>query len=97
MRQLSTPILLGADFIIMYAGCPLHWASQLQTKIALSTTESDFIGLSMALCMTIPIMETIKKELHKLGFWFGSTKPTFHCQVFEENHGAVEIATIPKI
>jgi len=36
-------------FIIMYVRCPLHWASQLQTKIALSTTKSEFINLSMAL------------------------------------------------
>jgi len=80
----------------MYASYPLHWASQLQTEIALSTMESEFIGLSMALRMTIPIMETIKK-LHRLGFRFGSTKPTVHCQVFEDNSGAIEIATMPKI
>jgi len=83
-------------YIIMYTGCPLHWASQLQTKIALSTTKSKFIGLSMALCMTIPIMEMIK-ELHRLGFWFGSTKPTIHCQVFQDNSSVIEMATVPKI
>jgi len=36
-------------YIIMYAGCPITWASQLQTEIALSSIESEFIGLSMAL------------------------------------------------
>jgi len=82
-------------YIIMYASCPLHWASQLQTKIALSTTESKFIGLSMALRTTIPIMEMIK-ELHRLGFWFGSTKPTIHCWVFEDNSGTIKLATMPK-
>jgi len=41
-------------------------------------------------------METIK-EMHKLGFWFGSTKSTDHCWVFEDNSRAIEIATIPKI
>jgi len=41
-------------------------------------------------------METIK-ELHKLGFRFGSTKMTVHCQVFEDNSGAIEIAIFPKI
>jgi len=79
-----------------YASCPLHWASQCQTKITLSTTESKFIGLSMALYTTIPIMETTK-ELHKLGFQFGSTMPTVHHQVFEDTSGVIEIVTIPKI
>jgi len=36
-------------YIIMYAGCPITWASQLQNEIALSSTESELIGLSMAL------------------------------------------------
>jgi len=46
--------------------------------------------------MTIPIMEMVK-ELHKLGFQFGSTKLTVHCLVFEDNSGTIEIATVPKI
>jgi len=34
----------------MYVGCLITWASQLQTKIALSSTEeSELIDLSMAL------------------------------------------------
>jgi len=80
----------------MYAGCPLHWASQLQTEIALSTTKSKFIGLSMALCTTILIMETVK-ELDKLGLQLSSTKPTIHCQVFEDNSSVIKIATVPEI
>jgi len=71
-------------------------ASKLQTKITLSTTKSEFISLNMALHMTIPIIATIK-ELHRLGFRFGSTEPTIHCWVFKDNSRAIEIATIPKI
>jgi len=37
---------------------------KLWTEIALSTTMSKFIGLSMGLCTTMPIMEMIK-EIHK--------------------------------
>ena len=35
-------------YIINYAGCPLLWKSQLQTEIALSSTESEYTGLSYA-------------------------------------------------
>jgi len=83
-------------YIIMYASCPVHWISQLQTEIALSTTESKFIGVSMALQATIPLME-MAKELNKLSFKLGSTKPRVHCCVFEDNCSALEIAIIPKI
>ena len=37
-------------YIILYYGCPLIWKSQLQTEIALSSTESAYTGLSYALC-----------------------------------------------
>jgi len=74
-------------YFIMHASCPIHWALQLQTEVALSSTESEFIGLSMALHATIPIMETMK-ELHSFGFNFTSTKSTVHCHVFEDNCSA---------
>ena len=31
---------------IMYAGCPILWKSQLQTKIVLSSTASNYTSLS---------------------------------------------------
>ena len=42
-------------YIILYYGCPLIWKSQLQTEIALSSTESKYTGLSYALCEDIPL------------------------------------------
>ena len=38
-----------------YAGCPISWASKMQTQTALSTTEGEYIALSMALREQIPI------------------------------------------
>ena len=81
-------------YIIMYAGCPITWASQLQTEIAMSSTESEFIGLSMALQTTIPLMELVK-DLKLQGFNMVSTKFIVHCQVFEDNSGVLKIANVP--
>ncbi len=80
----------------MYAGCPITWAPQLQTEIALSSIESKFIGLSIALQTTIPLMELVK-ELKLQGFNMVSTKPIIHCQVLEDNSGALETAKVPKM
>lgn len=42
-------------YIIMYHGCPILWKSQLQTEINLSSTESEYTGLSYALRDAIPV------------------------------------------
>ena len=82
-------------YVINYAGCPITWASKLQTQMALSTTEAEYIALSMALRETIPLMELIQ-EMQTKGFDCTATKPTVHCRVFEDNSGALEIATVHK-
>jgi hypothetical protein len=55
------------SYILYYRGCPLFWASQLQTEFAMSSTEAEYIGLSRALHETIPIIELLK-EMQELGF-----------------------------
>ena len=47
-------------FVIMYAGCPITWGSKLQTEIALSTTESEYIALSSAIREVIPFLGLMK-------------------------------------
>ena len=78
-------------YIISYAGCPILWKSQLQTEIALSSTESEYTGMSYALREAIPIMELLK-ELRRNKFPVHSSTATIHCKVFEDNTGALEIA-----
>ena len=78
-------------YIIMYKGCPVTWKSQMQTEIALSSTESEYTGLLYALREVIPIMELLR-EMKRHGFGIKSTKPNVHCKVFEDNSGALEIA-----
>ncbi len=82
-------------YIISYAGCPVMWKSQLQTEIALSSTESEYCGLSYALRDAIPIMELLK-EMKRFKFPIKTAKAKVHCKVFEDNSGALEIATVHK-
>jgi hypothetical protein len=82
-------------YIIMYAGCPILWKSQMQTEIALSSTESEYCGLSYALRDAIPIMELLK-ELKAFKFPIRTSQAQVHCKVFEDNSGALEIATTHK-
>ena len=43
-------------YLISFANCPIAWTSKLQTEIALSTTEVEFIALSEGLQSTIPLL-----------------------------------------
>jgi hypothetical protein len=51
--------LSRTGFVICYANCPIIWCSKLQTKIAISTTEAEYIAISHALGETIPIQNLI--------------------------------------
>ena len=82
-------------YVLTYAGCPLIWASKLQTEIALSSTESEYIALSQALREVIPLM-ALMKEARKQGFDI-APKASIHCTAFEDNTGALEMARVPKM
>jgi hypothetical protein len=51
-------------FIIYNAGCPIYWKSKLQTEIALSTAEVEYITMSQALRETIPLA-TLMQEMNE--------------------------------
>ena len=56
-----------SGLIIQYAGCPLTWASKLQTLTALSTTEAEYMALSMAMREQLPLIQLLKEVVaHKV-------------------------------
>ena len=95
MSHMSRTARSRHGHVIYCAGCPILSKSQLQTEIALSTTESEYAGASYALRDAIPIME-ILKELKRYGFNVITTKADVRCAVFEDNSGALEMLKIDK-
>jgi hypothetical protein len=83
-------------FVILFAGCPLFWGSRLQTEIALSTTEAEYIALSTALRETIPLINLLQ-ELKDMKFIDDFQVPKVLCKAFEDNSGALELAQTPKM
>ena len=79
-------------YIILYYGCPFIWKSQLEMEKALSSTESEYTGLSYTLHEAILLM-TLLEELKEQGFPVDKTKAWIQCKDFEDNSGAIEIAT----
>ena len=86
-----------SGYLITYSGCPISWASKMQTEIALSTTESKYISLSTSLRETIPMMRLIQEFKHKFKSVNVTCTPTINCTLFEDNTGALELANTPKM
>ena len=79
-------------YVITIANCPVLWVSKLQTEIALSILESEFIALSSSFRSLIPVKRLIEETLSGLDIKTQvrySTKST----VFEDNAGALQLAT----
>jgi hypothetical protein len=74
----------------------LFLSSKLQTEVVLSTTESEYVGLSESLRITI-VMMNLLKEMQEFGFHISKTTPTVHCKLFEDNAGAIHLAKVPKM
>ena len=88
-------VLSRTGYIIYYAGCPIHWVSKLQTEIALSTTESEYIALSQSMRDVIPMMNLLD-EFRKILF-IEEKIPSVRCTVFEDNTSCISVATAPSM
>jgi hypothetical protein len=56
----------GSGYLITYAACPVVWASKMQTGIALSTTEAEYISLSKAIREVIPFIDLFTELKQKV-------------------------------
>ena len=82
--------------IITYAGCPITWASKLQTLTAMSTTKTEYMALSMVMCEHLPLLELLREVIdNKVDTAFQPA--TIHCKAFEDNSRAVKMAKLPKL
>ena len=82
-------VLSRTGYVIMYAGCPITWGSKMQTEIALSTTESEYIALSTAMREVIPFMNLMKEIADTFGLL--TRKPVFCCTVWEDNESCITV------
>jgi Reverse transcriptase (RNA-dependent DNA polymerase) len=83
-------------YLISIGGCPLTWTSKLQTEVALSTMEAEYIALSQSMRELLPIRELVREMSTTMGY-----KKEFeirtHSKVFEDNNGALTLASSPRM
>jgi len=83
-------------YVITLGNTPVTWSSKLQTEIALSTLEAEYIALSSSLRELIPVRRLLGEIGTVLHLEFCNPS-LMHSQVFEDNNGALALAESPKM
>ena len=83
-------------YVLTLGGCPLLWVSRLQSEIALSTLEAEYIALSQAMRDLLPMRRIVKEVSASLGLP-SDYAATMKSTVFEDNNGALGLASSPKL
>ena len=83
-------VLSRTGFVICYANCPIIWCRKLQTEIALSTAEAEYIAMSQALREAIPL-QNLTKEINCI-FPLHTSDTNFCLTVHEDNQSTIAMA-----
>jgi len=83
-------------YVLTLGGCPISWSSKLQTEIALSTTEAEFIALSQAMRELIPTRRLLAEISEQMRLQ-GDSPVLIKSTVFEDNNGAISTAKAVKM
>jgi Reverse transcriptase (RNA-dependent DNA polymerase) len=83
-------------YIITLGGCPILWKSKLQTEISLSTLESEYSALSASMRTLLPLRSLLTEVVMVLRLP-PQFRSSIRCRVFEDNNGALLLATKHRI
>lgn len=80
-------------YVITFSDCPVIWVSKLQTAIALSTMEAEYIALSQSCKDLFPIMDLINEISTTMKLPF-QPSPHLHVKIHEDNVGALTLGKL---
>ena len=83
-------------YVFTLGGCPIQWSSKLQSDIALSTTEAEYIALSQAMRELLPLRQLLCKMVQKTQL-VGGENIAIKLTVFEDNSGAIATTNAVKM
>ena len=82
-------------YVINLADCPVLWKSRLQTEIALSTMEAEYVALSTSCRDLFPLIDLTKEicSIFKMDMVVKDTAD-MHIKVHEDNVGALALGKL---
>lgn len=83
-------------YVLLLANCPVLWVSKLQSLIAASTMEAEYVALSQSMRDLIPMRRMMTLVCNTI---LGKGKYTakIYSTVFEDNNGALTLARAPRM
>eukprot|EP00733_Pompholyxophrys_punicea_P000483 Pompholyxophrys_punicea_v1_NODE_136_length_3267_cov_3.636364.p3 type:complete len:181 gc:universal NODE_136_length_3267_cov_3.636364:718-176(-) len=86
-----------SGYLVTLGGTPVVWSSKLQTEIALSTQEAEYIALSTGMRELIPLHRLIAELAESLGIEREQVSKV--SAVWEDNQAALQLASsgLPKM
>ncbi len=75
-------------YVICVSNCPVLWTSKLQTKIALSTMETEYVALSSSCCDLFPLID-VTQEICSALLLHPPDTAQMHIKISEDNAGAL--------
>ena len=81
-------------YLIPLCNCPIIWVSKLQTPIALSMMEAEYIVLSQACRDLFPSIDLVNELSATLNLTSTTTLPRLHIRVHEDNVGALTLGKL---
>ena len=84
-----------SGFVFFLGECPVHWVSTLQSLATLSSTESEYIALSDAMRVLLPLRGVVAE----LATCLNKKNPiaVVKSKIFEDNKSTISIAKAPKM
>jgi hypothetical protein len=80
-------------YVICVANCPVIWKSKLQTEIALSTMEAEYVALSTSCKDLFPLLDLIRELASACGLPV-KKNTNLHVKVHEDNVGALTLGRL---
>ena len=84
-------------FVVTFDDCPLLWVSKIQTENSLSTLHSQYVALYHSVRALLPLKSLINEVIEKLGIDSKKLKFVSSPTIYENNNGAIVLATSPRI
>ena len=83
-------VLSKTGYIIKFANFPIVWVRKMQTEIAVSTTEAEYINMSQSMRYLNPLIHIMLEVSSVFGMKRDSCNS--YTPTFEDNKGAIGLA-----